>query len=187
MSSDNAEAVGAANTTTTVTGIEWVQDDDRKFCGSLTRVVAANAVAEVPDEWSRLPKPIIIDSGACDSVMPPDWAPNYEAQSSGREGVTLYVAASGELIPNEGQKILNLCTPSGEYAQLQFQLAPVHQALCSVSGLCKAGNRVVFEDGHGYIQNVKTKKKTWLEERDGLYVLDPHVAPTNEPGFARQA
>ena len=75
----------------------------------------------------------------------------------------------------------------GAYEQLQFQLAPVDQALCSVSGLCKAGNRVVFEDGYGYIEDKKTKHITWLEERDGLYVLDPDVAPTNEPGFTRPA
>ena len=73
------------------------------------------------------------------------------------------------------------------YAQMKFQLAPVTQALCSVSGLCKGGNRVVFEDGSGYILNLKTKHKPWLEERNGLYVLEPDIAPVNEPGFGRPA
>ena len=119
--------------------------------------------------------------------MPAEWAPNYAVQESGREGSTSYVAANGETVPNQGQKVLNLCTKDGDYEQMKFQLAPVNQALCSVSGLCKAGNRVVFEDGWGYIQNKKTKHQTWLEERDGLYILEPDIAPTNEPGFGRPA
>ena len=120
-------------------------------------------------------------------MMPSDWAPNYAIQESGREGTATYVTTDGQMVPNDGQKVLNLCTKDGDYEQMKFQLAPVTQALCSVSGLCKAGNRVVFEDGYGYVENKRTRHKTWLEERDGLYILEPDVAPVNEPGFGRQA
>ena len=82
---------------------------------------------------------------------------------------------------------MNLCTPQSDYEQMQLQLAPATQALCPASGLCKVGSRVVLEDGYGYIQNKKTKHQTWLEERDGLYILEPDIAPTNEPGFGRPA
>ena len=151
------------------------------------RGTAANAVAEAPDEWSKLPRPIVVDSGACDSVMPADWAPNYAAKESPGQGVMSYIAANGEAVPNQGQKVLNICTSEGAYNQMKFQLAPVSMALCSVSGLCSGGNRVVFEKDWGYIENLKTKHRTWLEQKEGLYVLDADIAPTNEPGFARPA
>ena len=90
-------------------------------------------------------------------------------------------------MPNQGEKILNVCTQEGVYDKMKFQLAPVNQALCSVSGICKGGNRVVFEDGYGYIENLTTAHVTWLEQREGLYVLETDLAPCAEPGFARQA
>ncbi len=98
-----------------------------------------------------------------------------------------YVVASGDMVPNQGKQVPNLCTPQGDYEQLQFQLAPVAQVMCSVSGLCKACNSVIFEDGYGYIEDKRTKYRTWLKEKEGLYVLDHHVAPSNEQVFSRQA
>ena len=63
----------------------------------------------------------------------------------------------------------------------------VTKGLLSVIKSMDAGNRVVFEGGYGFIENKKTKHKKWLEAKEGLYVIDPDVAPTDEPGFARQA
>ena len=150
--------------------------------------MATNAVTEeAPDEWTKLPRPIVVDSGACDSVMPADWAANYPAKSSGREGVTSYLAANGETVPNQGETILNICTQEGAYNKMKFQFAPVNQALCSVSGRFRGRSRVVFEEGYGYIENLTTGHCTWLEQKEGLYVLETDIAPSNEPGFARQA
>ena len=84
---------GSGRTTTTGTDL-----------GSLTMINNdLNSVVGSPDVWTRLPKPIIVASGACDSVMPPDWAPNYDALSSGKEGKVTYTAADGEHVPNVGK------------------------------------------------------------------------------------
>ena len=157
------------------------------MAGCLMRVKELNSVGASHNVWTKLPTPIIADSGACDSVMPAEWADNYPAERSGREGVTSYVAANGEKVPNLGEKTLNVCTSEGQYSRMKFQLAPVNQALCSVSGLCNGGNRVVFEADHGYIENLQTGSITWLECRDGLYVLETDIAPHNDPDFVRPA
>ena len=116
--------------------------------------------------------------------MPADWAPNYPVKSNGRDDVT-YTTANGETVPNQGEKILNIVTQEGKRGKLKFQLAPVNQALCSVSGICAANNRVVFEEGYGFIQNKSTGEKTWLRNERGIYVLDADIAPSAS-GFTWQ-
>ena len=90
-------------------------------------------------------------------------------------------------MPNFGEKTLSIVTAEGQHNKMKFQLAPVSQALCSVSGLRSGGNRVVFEAGHGHNENLQTGERIWLEHRGGLCVLETDIAPHNDPGFARPA
>ena len=50
--------------------------------------------------------------------------------------------------------------------------------------MCKAGNKVVFNppwDPEGsYIQHVDTDECMWLEEHNGLYMLNTKVAPSSK-------
>ena len=64
--------------------------------------------------------------------------------------------------------------------QMKFQICEVTKALGSVMKIVKNGNKVVFEEGGSYIQNVKTKNNMWLREHEGVYVLDCVVAPAAE-------
>ena len=78
----------------------------------------------------------------------------------------------------------------GQIRQMTFQCAATTKALGSVSKICSNGNRVVFDDEGSYIQNKVTGEKLWLEQKDGVYVLDMHVAPEGWAGgegdFGRQ-
>ena len=65
--------------------------------------------------WEMLPDGITIDSGAVDSVMPSkglEQFPMRESEGS-RIGVH-YVAANGDLLPNQGEKNVELRTDYGE-------------------------------------------------------------------------
>ena len=52
-----------------------------------------------------------------------------------------------------------------------------------MSKICRAGNRVIFDDEGSYIEDKSTGEIMWLEQRDGLYVLPAVFAP---PGWKPQ-
>ena len=75
---------------------------------------------------------------------------------------------------------------------MTFTPCDVESALDSVSAICKQGNTVVFNapdhpDG-SYIYNIQTGDTMELQHRDGVYVLDTRIAPTNRQiaPFTRQ-
>ena len=64
-------------------------------------------------------------------------------------------------------------TNEGTMRMMTFQAAPVAKALGSVTRICQAGHRVVFDGEDGaFIQNKKTGEINWLREQDGNYILD---------------
>ena len=145
-----------------------------------------NMVCQMTGEsWEQLPFPIIIDSGACTSVMPTTWCPHVptEETTESKNG-EYFRAANGEKIFNEGMKIVSLMTREGVTRDMKFTSCEVSKALGSVSQICKAGHRIVFnppwhEDG-SCIEHVQTGEVMWLNEHNGLYVLDSKIAPTNK-------
>ena len=82
---------------------------------------------------------------------------------------------------------------------MSFTVCSVTKALGSVSQMCRAGNKVVFNPPWNpegsYIENEHTGERLWLEEQGGLYVLHAKVAPQDKqtsnlygtyPGFPRR-
>ena len=66
---------------------------------------------------------------------------------------------------------------------MHFIVCDVSKALGSESQMCKVGHRVVFNppwDPEGsYIEHVETGECMWLEERNGLYMLNTKIAPAS--------
>ena len=72
-------------------------------------------------------------------------------------------------------------TKEGAIRDMKFEVCNVTRALGSVSQMCRAGHRVIFNppwdpDG-SYIEHVTTGQRMWLTEKDGIYLLDVRVAP----------
>ncbi len=141
-------------------------------------------------EWVPLPKPLVIDSGAGETVIPTDWLPAHPTQESPGSRVNeFYTTADGTKVYNEGQKELVISSLDGEQCrEMTFQVAGVNKALGSVNQMVRKGNRVVFdEDEHGrdisYIMHKATQQKMHLRAENGVYVLDMLVAP---PGYKQQ-
>ena len=65
-------------------------------------------------QWEPLPFPIVIDSGACASVLPTDWCGHVNLlktlQSEAKE---YFRAANGKKMYNEGQKLVSMMTREG--------------------------------------------------------------------------
>ena len=131
------------------------------------------------DDWTELPHPLVIDSGAAETVIPTDWCANYPTrQGDGSKNGRYYTAANGEPVYNRGEKTLLLASRDGsDLRKMTFQCADVHKALGSVSQIVKRGNRVIFDENGSYIQNNLSGDVLWLEERNGVYVLPTYIAP----------
>ena len=72
---------------------------------------------------------------------------------------------------------MEVWTKEGNSGQLTFQTSKVTKPLGSVKRMCEVGNQVVFDDGGSYIINKATGKKTWLEEKNGIYVMKVKIRP----------
>ena len=132
----------------------------------------------ITDQWSKMPRPLIIDSGAAASAIPQEWFQNYaiEETPESKPGCK-YTAANGDPITNYGKRTLKAMTPEGEMTRMTMHVCDVTRALASVSSMCRAGNRVVFDEEGSYIEDKSSGKATWLKQEDGVYVLDLDIAP----------
>ena len=72
----------------------------------------------------------------------------------------------------------------GAMRDMKFTICDVSKALGSVSQMCRAGHRVMFNppwDPEGScIQHIESGEKMWLEEHNGLYMLNTRVAPAHK-------
>ena len=140
-------------------------------------------------KWVKLEA--VVDSGAAESVAPErmaPWVPKRESEGS-RRGQT-YLSASGDKLPNMGEKQFDMMPPEGSWAQATFQMAEVTRPLCSVSKICDKGNRVVFELGGGYVENIQTGTGTSFLRQNNVYVMEMYVQDPSSAaagqGFGRQ-
>ena len=133
--------------------------------------------------WEALAFPITVHAGACASVMPTGWCDHVPLRetSQSRAG-EFFRAANGQKIHNHGERVISMMTREGAMRDMRFTVCDVSEALRSVSQMCRAGHRVIF-NAHwspegSYIQHVDTGECMWLEENNGLYMLNTKVAPT---------
>ena len=139
----------------------------------------------IGQRWEDLPFPVIIDSGACVSVMPTEWCPHVDIESTPQSRAKeFFRAANDHKIYNEGQKVITMMTKEGNKRDMRFTVCDVSKALGSVSQMCKIGHRVVFNppwDHNGsHIEHVDTGERMWLEEKGGLYILSAKIAPRHK-------
>ena len=139
--------------------------------------------------WVKLET--VVDSGDAESVVPVQmapWVPRQESEGSKR-GQT-YLSASGEKLPNMGEKKFDMVTSEGNWAQATYQVAEVTKPLCSVSKMCDKGNRVVFELGGGYVKHIKSGTRTRFTRQNNVYVMEMCVQDpgchSEETAFGRQ-
>ena len=93
--------------------------------------------------------------------------------------------ADGTLMENEGEKHFVAVTEEGDKRKVVGQVCGVNKSLLSVRKVTGVGNTVVFKKGYGYIENDRTGEKTWIEEKEGMYVVRLWV-PRDQEGFTRQ-
>ena len=111
-----------------------------------------------------------IDSGAIDTVMPPQVANQFslteiELSKSGPG----FKAANGSPIKHFGQIIIKGVGDQFQLLHLTAQIADVKNMLGSVHQMLRADNRVHFESGNCSIQHMKSGQRTPTEEKNGKF------------------
>ena len=143
-------------------------------------------VIDAMGKWEALKDGITIDSGAAENVMPKKCCERFEVKES--EGSRLgvhYVAANGDLMPNEGERKVEFVTDHGEQLNMTFQVSDsIRKPLGAVSKICSKGNVVVFDDAGSYILNKQSGNYTPIEQRNGVYVVDAWLFQPHSVGFA---
>ena len=134
---------------------------------------------EEGEEWRLMPRPLVIDSGAAETVLPTDWFTGHELKETEESrGGQFYVCAGRREIPNYSERTLTLSTLDwSSVRNMTFQVTDVTKALGSVSKIVANGNKVVFDESGSFIENKRSRERLWMREENGVYVLDVYVAP----------
>ena len=133
-------------------------------------------------QWEAPCFHIVIDPGACASVLPTEWCQHANrVKTPQAEAGEFFRVANGKEIFNAGQKSVSTMTKEGAMRAMNLTACGVTKALGSVSQMCKAGNNVVFNlpwspEG-SYIEHEAPGESLWMEEQGGLYVLHAKIAP----------
>ena len=141
------------------------------------RMVEPHGVNTVgKEEWVEID--VAVDSGATETVMsaePLDGVIDITEGPALARGVK-YEVANGVEIPNLGERKFVGVTEEGVARSLTAQICAVNKTLMSVSKVAKAGNRVVFDDDGGYIEDKSTGERIWMEQIGGMYHVEIGVS-----------
>ena len=79
--------------------------------------------------WAPLPKPLVVRSGAGETVMPVDWLTSHPlTESDVSRANDFYTTAHGSKVYNEGQRKLDVCTLDGQQRRsMTFQVVRVKE------------------------------------------------------------
>ena len=126
---------------------------------------------------------IIVDSGACDTVLPSMMlssirTESIEASKVGEE----YEVANGHAILNEGQKRCIMMTPgSTEPKGIFFQVSDVRKPLMSVGSMAGSGFECLLSKTGGFMRIVDSGEMIPPTRRGNLYHLRAWVKGADSP------
>ena len=124
------------------------------------------------------------------SVAPMSAFPGYDVESSeASENGTVYAAANGQLVQDEGCVEPVFYTDGGLVRTLNYAVTDVHKVLTSAARVCNSGCRIVLDSAEceSYILDKETNEKIALRQKDDVYVFHLHVMAPASPSFTRQA
>ena len=137
----------------------------------------------------RIKNGITMDSGSAAFVMPTRWLPMFELQQSkGSLAGQRYVGATGNVVPNEGEKHVEFVTGDGQDRALTFQCADLNKMLAGIAGVADANNGILFLKDGGHILELdeatlervkelvrRCSKVTNFIRKGNVYIMDAYV------------
>ena len=126
---------------------------------------------------------VLVDSGAAESVLPPDLLPDYVVkEGAATRNKIRYTTADGGELANLGEVDIPFRTKEGFKCGVKFQVCDVMRPLLAVSDLTAHGNDVDFNDSGGSITSQDGKQKIRFTKQDGVYILEMYVPPFQRQG-----
>ena len=83
--------------------------------------------------------------------------------------------ADGTTIPNLGEKKFMAVSEEGTTRNITAQVCAVNKGLLSVKKMCRAGNRVVFDEEGSYVEDKVTGERMWMRDEGGMYMLKMRI------------
>ena len=115
----------------------------------LNKLINVFKTAEIKGNARKI-TPVTVDSGACDSIVPPPMFPNTPIKKHNEVGRT-YGACGGETVTNVGVKDVRCLMSDGSSKSLKFQVGDkITRGLLAVSQLASSGAGVWFGPGPEY-------------------------------------
>ena len=113
-----------------------------------------------------------VDSGAAASVIPNNWFPDVEARPTiSSETGTSYRAANGQLVRDEGEKVIEVWAEDGNVRRLRCTSTGVHRMLLSVSKLVAKGHEVYFGPRGSYLKHTASGMTLPVHLRRGVCTI----------------
>jgi len=145
-----------------------------KCCSARATLGLLETVSEVEEvnaigEWEELM--FAVDSGATETVVGTSMAKSVPTMKNSSKQTVKYATASGEMIENEGEKDMVLCSIEGVTRQLTAQVTEISKPLLSVSKMVKQGYTMVFSPESSYIVDGYTGEVMNLQEINGMFML----------------
>ena len=108
------------------------------------------------NEWEEIE--VIVDSGACETVMPRGMCSNIRIRPSAQSLAKVeYEVASGQTIPNLGERHCEVWAEGGMNSLLMhFQIADVHRPLLSLSKSADMGFRSYLDSDGGWLEDMQS-------------------------------
>ena len=134
-------------------------------------VVEKASILVNTEAWEDIEFEVALDSGSVVHVCAPSDIPGYLVEdSSGSRRGQEFLMGDGGVIPNLGQKRLNLSDTKADM-QSVFQIAAVTRPLMSVGKICDEGHTVTFSDVMAVVHNKEGEELCKFHRSNGgLYV-----------------
>ena len=133
--------------------------------------VESNDLGSLDNGWFEME--IMVDSGACDTVMPVALAEHIQIHESAasRRGKS-YEAANGTRIENVGERRCLVAAEGGNDEKLMhFQVADVKKALLSVTKTADMGFECVLGARGGFLQDVESGERIPIQREGNSYIM----------------
>ena len=93
-----------------------------------------------------------------------------------KQGVS-FISASGDPMPNHGERVLLVKKPSGSLMSMRNTVCPCTGPLTSVAKLIDSDHFVGFCSAGSFILNLRTGEVDWLERVDDCFELELEGVP----------
>ena len=121
-----------------------------------------------------------MDSGACDSVANFGVGEDYPIVETKESKNQVFQSATGDTMPNHGERTLLVKTASGKLKALKKQICDCTGPLTSIPKTCDNNHFVGLGKTGGFILDLRDQSIEWIDRNDDAYEMELEIIPYDE-------